>query len=128
MTMGAHTYLQTHRLSGLLLAFELGSEAERLRAKAATARAGRAAKTLVKEGQLRGTLVALRRGSSLGRHRTDGVSSVQLLRGRATAELGTVFYPMRAGSMVVFDQGVEHSLSADSDCEFLVIVAMASPT
>ena len=122
---GAHTYLQAHKLSGSLLTFELGREAERLRTKAATARAGRAAKTLVKEGQLRATIVALRRGSSLGRHRTDGVSSVQLLRGRATAEMGTAFVPMRAGSIVVFDEGVEHSLTADSACEFLVMVAMA---
>jgi quercetin dioxygenase-like cupin family protein len=112
-------------MSGALLSFEVASEAERLRARAVTASAGRAAKTLVKEGRLRMTVAALRRGSSLGTHRTEGVSSVQLLRGRATAETGTASVPMRAGSVVVFDEGVEHSLTADSDCELLIVVAMA---
>jgi quercetin dioxygenase-like cupin family protein len=48
-----------------------------------------------------------------------------VLRGRATAEVGAAYYPLRAGGVVVFDEGVAHSLSADGDCELLVVVAMA---
>ena len=120
-----HSYLKTHRLSGATLSFDLAKEAMAVRQKAATARAGRAAKTLVKEGLLRITVVGLRQGSSLGTHTTEGVSSVQVLRGRATAEVGAAFTPLRTAGVVVFDEGVAHSLSADSDCELLIVVAMA---
>ena len=70
-----HTYLKTHRLSGDILEFMLPAEEAALRERAAGAKAGRAAKTLVKEGALRLTLVALNKGIVLQAHQVEGASA-----------------------------------------------------
>ena len=70
-----HTYLKTHQLSGRLLQFSLREEDGRLRAQAADARAGRSAKTLVKEGAIRVTLVALTKGTTLQTHQVAGATT-----------------------------------------------------
>jgi len=56
-----HTYLITHTLSGAVLSFALSAEDAALRERATAAKSGRTAKTLVKEGRLRVTLIASER-------------------------------------------------------------------
>jgi len=121
-----HTYLKTHTLSGAALSFSLSAEDAKLGERASTVRSGRVAKTLVKEGQLRVTLIVLRRGAALGAHQVDGVVSIQVLRGRArvSAEGRTVDLPR--GALLVLDQEVTHTAEALADCALLVTVAMAN--
>ena len=57
-------YLRTHRLRGKVLRFMLGAEDDMLREQAAPSKSGRAAKTLIKQGPFRVTLVAMRKGQS----------------------------------------------------------------
>ena len=64
--------LRSRRLSGKLLTFSFGEEDETLRQFAAVSTTGRAAKTMIKQGPLRITLVALRKGTVLPRHRVAG--------------------------------------------------------
>ena len=120
-----HTYLKTHKLAGTMLTPDLPVEVERLRDRAAQAANGRAAKTLVKEGQVRVTLVALKRGSSLSSHHVDGVVSVQVLRGRCSLDAGGRQAAMGLGQLAVLGAGVEHSLEARADSVLLVTVAMS---
>ena len=124
MAQTGHTYLKKHRLSGKVLAFDLGDETPALLEKARSSRAGRAAKTLVKEGPFRVTAVAIRRGTSLERHAVDGPVSIQSLMGRARLELDGESVPIPAKSLVTLRPGIEHSVSAATDCAILITMAM----
>ena len=120
-----HTYLKSHRLSGALMAFDMGAEDRALRERAGAAKAGRAAKTLVKEGALRLTLIALRKGVSLDEHAVEGAVSVQVLRGRIELRAGARALDLRTGGIAALDAGTRHAVSAASDCAILVTVAFA---
>jgi quercetin dioxygenase-like cupin family protein len=121
-----HTYLKTHTVSGAALSFSLSTEDATLRERAGAARSGRVAKTLVKEGHLRVTLILLRRGAALGAHQVDGVVSLQVLRGRARVSAGGAIVDVSRGGLLVLDQGVTHTAEALVDCALLVTVAMAA--
>ena len=114
------TYSKTHQLSGNLLSFALNSEAEELQKQAASTKAGHTAKTLVKEGALSVTLVALRAGSSLEAHQVAGPITIQSVRGRLklTTDAGVAEVP--EGGLVVLDAGVTHSAEAVEDCTLLL--------
>ena len=118
------TYLRTHQLRGSVMHFALSAEDAGLRARASASKSGRAAKTLVKEGPLRITLVALTQGTVLGSHEVAGPLSIQSLRGhlRILTDTGDVDVP--AGSLAVLDAGVAHSARALEDSAVLISVTM----
>lgn len=122
-TIGAHTYLKTHTLQGKMLQFQLREEQDALLEKARSASTGRTAKTLVKEGPLRMTLIAMRKGARMRKHHVEGQTSVHVLRGRmlVASEAGPA--DLGAGGVVVFDDSVEHDVIAQSDCVFLVTMS-----
>jgi quercetin dioxygenase-like cupin family protein len=119
-----HTYLKTHSLSGSALSFSLRAEQTALRERALAARSGRAAKTLVKEGALRATLIALRKGVELTPHRVEGSVSIHVLGGRARFSLDGADSTVASGGLLVLGPGVTHSAGALSNCVFLITVAM----
>lgn len=86
MVTTKHTYVRTHSIGGKVLTFDLKSNHADLMERARTAEAGRTAKTLVKEGPLRITLVALKQGVTLQEHQVAGAVSIQALRGRVAVE------------------------------------------
>ena len=118
-----HTYIKTHQLSGDMLAFALPVEEAALRERAATTKAGRAAKTLVKEGPLRLTLVALRKGVVLQPHQVDGAISVQVLRGKAKVSAMGEGVSVGAGGVVTVPPRQTHAATAVTDCTLLITVA-----
>ena len=120
----SHAYLRTHEISGQILRFRLPAEEQHLREQAGASKSGRAAKTLVKEGPLRITEVALRKGTLLPSHQVAGATSLEIRRGRlrVTAAGGTLdFGP---GELVVLNTGVAHAVQALSDCVVLITMAM----
>jgi quercetin dioxygenase-like cupin family protein len=119
-----HTYLRTHPLSGRALSFSLRAEQSALRERALAARSGRAAKTLVKEGALRATLIALRKGVELTSHRVEGGVSIHVLSGRASFSLDGADSTVASGGLLVLGPGVTHSAEALSNCVLLITVAM----
>jgi quercetin dioxygenase-like cupin family protein len=118
-----HTYLRTHRLSGEVMAFALPREEVAIRERAAAAKAGRAAKTLVKEGALRLTLVALRKGVVLQPHQVDGPVSIQVLRGKAKVDAPGEGTALAAGGIVTVPPRQTHAATALTDCTLLITVA-----
>ena len=119
-----HTYLRTHRLEGSVLAFAARTEAEGLLGSAAYRRSGRTAKTLVSDGRLGVEVVALRKGSSMARHRAKSSVTIHCLRGRlrvTTAEGPTDLGP---AGLVVLAPGVDHTVMARSDAWFLLTLAI----
>lgn len=123
MAVGARTYLKTHKLSGRQLQFQMDKEQLALLARASDSSTGRTAKTLVKEGPLRLTLVALRRGARMAKHHVDGQASIQVLRGklRIGTEAGSI--ELGSGDLLVLNRGVEHAVEARSDCAFLITMS-----
>lgn len=115
---------RTRRLSGKVLAFLLGAEDDTLRELAESSKTGRAAKTLIKQGPLRITLVAMRKGTALPSHQVAGPISIQTIRGclRVTTEKGEVDVP--ANSLISLGSGVAHTAKAHDDCAILITFAM----
>lgn len=129
MTSPQHSaYERANRLSAGLLAFQLGREADTMTAMAETAASGRAAKTIVKEGPLRLTLVALRAGVDVEAHRVAGGVCVQALRGsvRLTTDSGEVTLP--AQSLAVLEPGLSHRLHANEASVLLLTIQMEKET
>ena len=104
--------LRTRRLAGRILRFLIGAEDETLREFADTSKSGRAAKTLVKQGTLRVTLVALKRGIALPPHHVDGPVSIQVLRGclELTTDKGAI--PLPSGILVTLEAGLTPAATA----------------
>ena len=116
--------LRVRRLAGKRLTFVLEAEDETLREFAEESSTGRAAKTLVKQGPLRITLVALKKGSVLPPHHVEGPISIQTLRVclRLTTERGDMDIP--EGNLIALGPGVVHSADAREDCAILLTFAM----
>ena len=119
-----HIYLRTHRISGRRLRFRLFGEDGALRQQAALSTTGRAGRTLVKEGALRITQVALRKGSPLGSHQIGCAASIHVLRGQLRLATSDGDLVLEQGDLVALDVGVFHAGVAMSDCVVLVTMAM----
>ena len=117
--------LRTRRMSGEVLSFLLGAEDDTLREFAADSETGRSGKTLVKEGPLRITLVALKKGTVLPSHQVAGPVSIQTLRGclRLTTDRGDMDLPAR--TLIALGPGVAHTAKAHTDCAILLTLAMS---
>lgn len=118
--------LRNRRLSGKVLTFMVGAEDDTLREFAEDSKTGRAGKTLVKEGPLRITLVALKKGTVLPSHQVAGPVSIQTIRGclRLTTDRGDMDLP--AGTLIALAPGVAHTAKAHGDCAILITFAMAA--
>ena len=89
---------------------------------------GRTARTLVKEGPLRLTLMAIAKEGTLPEHRADGPVSIHVLEGEVVFSANDAEYPLAAGDVLVFASGVTHSAKSRSGCIFLLtVVHPASP-
>lgn len=117
------TYARSHRLSGKKLQFLLKAEEETLRERAAAAGSGRAAKTLVKEGRLRATLMAVKRGTLIKQHQVEGPVSIQCLRGNVAIDAGGDETELTAGGLLVLDKKVPHDLKAMRDSTVLITLS-----
>jgi len=116
--------LRTRRLSSKMLRFLVDAEDETLREFAQASKTGRAAKTLVKQGPLRVTLVALKKGTALPPHHVAGPVSIQILRGclDLTTDNGAVDLP--TGSLASLQAGLIHAAKARDDSAILITFAM----
>lgn len=89
------------------------------------ARSGRTARTLVKEGPLRLTLMAIAAGGDLPTHSTDGPVTIHVLQGEVLFHALGQDYPLKTGDVLVFAPGVEHSARSDAGVLFLLTVVHA---
>lgn len=98
---------------------------ERMIDQTLLAKHGRSARTLVKEGPLRLTLMAIGAGGTLPAHRTEGPLSIHILEGTVTFDANGKSYPLAAGDVLVLAAGVEHSARSDTGTLFLLTVVHA---
>lgn len=98
---------------------------ERLIDPALLARNGRTARTLVKEGPLRLTIIAMAAGGDLPTHSTEGPVSIHVLEGEVVFNALGEEYPLNTGDVLVLAPGVEHSARSATGCLFLLTVVHA---
>jgi|SoiMethySBSTD1v2_1073268.scaffolds.fasta_scaffold84257_3 quercetin dioxygenase-like cupin family protein len=107
------------KLSRAVLGFDLEAELQTAREEL---RAGpsRMARTLVKEGPLRVTLVGLGPGGTIRPHQADAPITIHVLEGEILLETGSEIHRRSKGSLVALDRGVRHAVSAPNGGFFLL--------
>lgn len=85
--------------------------------------ASRIARTLVKNGPLRATLIGLAPGGALTPHSTEGPITVQVLEGEIEFEADGKPWSLAAGSMLAIGAGVVHSARSAAGGIFLLTIA-----
>ena len=85
--------------------------------------ASRIARTLVKNGPLRATLIGLAPGGALTPHSAEGPITVHVLEGEIEFEADGKPWSLTAGSMIALDAGVVHSARSAVGGIFLLTVA-----
>lgn len=95
---------------------------ERMIDRSLLAQRGRSARTLVKEGPLRLTLIALASGGDLPPHRTADPITVHLLEGEVVFQALGKEYVLHTGDVLSIAPGVEHSARSEGGGVFLLTV------
>lgn len=109
-------------LSGPTLRFGLAEERARVHDAELLKRNGRNARTLVKEGPLRVTLVMVGAGGHIAPHLTDGPITVQVLDGDIQFRAAGKDHALGPGDLLVVDAAVEHSVESKAGGTFLLTV------
>ncbi|MDB4887885.1 MAG: hypothetical protein JWN79_3323 [Gemmatimonadetes bacterium] len=112
-----------HPVSGPALAFDLAQEVRTVHEQLATT--SRSARTLVKNGPLRVTLMGIAAGGEVASHSADGPITVQVLEGAIEFEANGKSWPLAAGSLFALDTGIVHRVRAPEGGVFLLTVAVA---
>ena len=113
-------------LSGDLLLFELGEERERAADREIVERSGRNARTLLKNGPLRVTLVVLGAGGALAEHQAPGPITVQVLDGTIRFSASGVTHELGPGQLLSAGAGVRHAVESAAGAAFLLTVCQTS--
>lgn len=114
-------------LSGEALRFDLDEEARRAADPESLRRAGRSARTLLKDGPLRITLVVLAPGGSMPQHHTEGPITIHGLRGDLHVIVEGTEYELGVGDLLSIGVDVPHSVRSEDGAAFLLTVAFDGP-
>ena len=110
-----------HPVSGAALLFSLEEEMETVRRELSTASA-RIARTLVKDGPLRATLVGVRAGGGLREHSSPGPITIHVLEGAVELAAQGRSWTLAAGTLLALDAGVPHTVHSETGGMFLLTV------
>jgi quercetin dioxygenase-like cupin family protein len=91
------------------------------------ARHGRTARTIVKEGPLRLTIMGIAAGGVLPTHSTDAHVTIHVLEGEVTFTARGREYALTVGDVLVFAPGVEHEARSAKGGVFLLTVLYMGP-
>ncbi|HET9293828.1 MAG TPA: hypothetical protein VFO06_06000 [Gemmatimonadales bacterium] len=106
-----------------VLRFRLSEERERVSGPGAIEGRDRNARTLLKEGPLRVTLVMLRAGGKIAAHRAGGPITVQLLDGDLTFRAAGQEHRLVPGDLLMAVAGLEHDVASEAGGTFLLTLA-----
>jgi quercetin dioxygenase-like cupin family protein len=110
-------------LSGNVLVFEIDDERELASDTEIISRSGRNARTLLKMGPLRVTLVVLGPGGELAEHEAPGPITVQVVQGRIRFMAEGEKHELGPGQLLAADPGVRHSVTSAEGAAFLLTVS-----
>ena len=109
-------------LSGAVLPFDLKAELRTAREELKPG-PSRMARTLVKEGPLRLTLIGLGPGGTIRPHQSESPITIQVLEGEILLEAAGDVHRLTDGSLVALDGGARHAVSAPLGGFFLLTLA-----
>jgi len=110
-------------LSGDILVFDIEEERERAADPELIRRSGRNARTLLKDGPLRVTLVVLGSGGELAEHEAPGPITVQVLEGRIRFGVDDGEHELGPGQLLAAGPGVRHRVISEDGAAFLLTVS-----
>ena len=115
-----------HPVTGHVLSFSLADEMRTVRDAlgAHGASRERAGRTLVKDGPLRVTLVAVGAGGGLEAHRAEGPISVHVLEGEIAFEAEGRTWTLGPGDLLALDRGIPHAVRSERGGVFLLTVVL----
>lgn len=113
-------------LDGEVLVHHLTQD-ERMLDPALLARHGRTARTIVKEGPVRLTIMGIAAGGVLPPHSTDAHVTIHLLEGEVTFTVRGREYALRTADLLVFAPGVEHEARSATGGVFLLTLLYLGP-
>jgi quercetin dioxygenase-like cupin family protein len=113
-----------HPVNGSAVLFDLGEELNIVHDQ--LTKSSRTARTLVKNGSLRATLIGLAAGGELARHSADGPITVFVLEGALDFGIEDKTGSHRKGSFRAVDPGVVHSARSAEGAIFLLTVSLAT--
>jgi quercetin dioxygenase-like cupin family protein len=110
-------------LSGDILVFEIDEERERAADPELLERSGRNARTLLKDGPLRVTLVVLGAGGELAEHEAAGPITIQVIEGQIRFMAGDDKHDLGPGQLLTAGPGVRHQVHSTDGASFLLTVS-----
>lgn len=108
--------------TSLMQSFPLLSMAEELMAEAAFAKSGRSSLTLARGDELTIVLVVLKAGNTLEEHSAPAAATVITLSGKMIFTTSSEKTTLEQGDGVTFTNDILHSVYADEDCAFLIVI------
>ncbi len=108
-------------LDGAAMVFDLAAEGKEM---GDVATGHHTARTLLKSGPLRLTLLTLAPGGTLTEHASAGPIAVLPLDGTVRFEVNGTTYELAPGRVLTIGAGVRHSASSRDGASFLLTVAM----
>ena len=90
-------------------------------------RSGKSAKTLVKDGPLRVSIIRLAAGGRIAEHQADGPITLQGLDGAVRLRVAGETWLLEAGDLVSVAAGVRHEVESADGGAFLLTVALPIP-
>ncbi len=109
-------------LSGDVLVFDLQEERAITGGLATSERSGRTARTLVKDGPLRITMVVLAPGGELAEHRASGPIAIRPLEGRISFIANGRTQDVGPDRLLTAGAGVPHRVHSEQGATFLLTV------
>lgn len=107
-----------------MLAFRLEDEMRTVRDQLASG--SRSARTLIKNGPLRATLIGLAPGGAMATHMADGPITLHVLDGTVELEVEGRIWELPAGSLAALERALDHSVRAPQGGVFLLTVSLQS--
>lgn len=109
-------------LSGDVLVFDLDRERSAVRESLLNQRSRRSARTLLKEGPLRITMVVLAAGAEVAEHHASGPITIVPLEGRITFITDDGEHELGADELLTAGAGVPHRVRSEEGATFLLTV------
>jgi quercetin dioxygenase-like cupin family protein len=106
-------------LASAVLTFDLVDEMRTVRGEL-DAGHSRIARTLVKEGPLRLTLIGVQPGGGMHEHVSAGPITIHALEGTLVVHVGEQAHTLHAGALMAVDGGVRHDVKSDDGGLFLL--------
>jgi len=109
-------------MAGPYLEFDIARELEQLHREPGW-QSGQSARTLVKHDGLRIVLIALKAGSRILEHHTEGHVSIQTVAGHIQIRAQGRSFELRSGGLLALDRALPHDVEAVEESALLLTIA-----